>query len=274
MNINYEKVRDEWNRETDEKYSNYNPDSDIDVIVSNPSRAFPKEIFAMIRRYFPDLCGKRVCVPSSGDNQAVFAFHLLGAHVTSLDISDRQLHYAKLISDERGWNNIEYILEDSMDFGKVKSDEYDLVYTSNGVHSWISDLTCMYRNFRRVLKDNGLYIMFELHPIMRPIDEKDNKIIVRHPYEDIGPRNGPFDIEGEAPCYHWRTQDIINGIIESGLVLTRMEEFHASPEGIISGCGCWYSSEEEARTDNYRKYDWRVNDWEVLPEWLGIIAKK
>ena len=54
MNANYQKVKDEWNQETDEKYLNYNPDVDINTIVSDPSRAFPKETFAMIRKRFPD----------------------------------------------------------------------------------------------------------------------------------------------------------------------------------------------------------------------------
>jgi len=269
MNKNYEKVRDEWNLESDEHYRN-KTELEINAIIKEPSRAFPKETFEMISRYFPNLKGKRVCVPSSGDNMAVFGFHLLGAEVTSLDIAERQLYNAKRISDENGWSGIEYIIEDSMDFGKIRSDEYDLIYTSNGVHVWISDLACMYRNFRRVLRKGGKYIMFELHPIMRPIDEKDNKIIIRKPYENIGP---VFWDEDSAPNYHWRTQDIINAVIESGLALIRMEEFHASANDLSGHC-CWYKNSKEAEADHYRKFDWKVNEFEVLPEWLGLCAEK
>jgi hypothetical protein len=61
-----------------------------------------------------DLEGKRVCVPASGDNTAVFAFHLLGARVTSTDISAEQLKNAQTIALEHGWG-IEFICEDNKD---------------------------------------------------------------------------------------------------------------------------------------------------------------
>jgi len=35
-----------------------------------------------------ELKGKKICVPSSGDNHVVFAFALLGAKVTSCDIAE------------------------------------------------------------------------------------------------------------------------------------------------------------------------------------------
>jgi len=45
-------------------------------------------------------------------------------------------------------------IADSMALVGIKDAAFDLVYTSNGVHVWISDLCAMYGTFRRVLKDN------------------------------------------------------------------------------------------------------------------------
>ena len=76
----------------------------LDTIQNDPSQAFPAETFEMIKRVFPDLSGKRVLVASSGDNVAVFGFHLLGADVTSTDLSERQLENAAKLATARGWN--------------------------------------------------------------------------------------------------------------------------------------------------------------------------
>ncbi|MCL2519218.1 MAG: class I SAM-dependent methyltransferase, partial [Oscillospiraceae bacterium] len=110
----------------------------------------------MIKKYLGDfnVKGKKVLVPSSGDNKAVFGFHLLGAQVTSCDLAENQLKNAKIIADKYNWD-IEFICQDSMKLELIKDGEYDLVYTSNGAHIWIGDLLGMYTNFHRVLKDGG-----------------------------------------------------------------------------------------------------------------------
>jgi glutamyl-tRNA reductase len=58
------------------------------------SRACPRNA----SQPFDSFDGLHVLVPSSGDNGAVFAFHMLGASVTSADISERQLENAKKLA--------------------------------------------------------------------------------------------------------------------------------------------------------------------------------
>ena len=97
-----------WNNRSDEYYGGIQ--KGIDDIFDRADRAFPVVVWEMIRKNFPDLRGKRVLVPSSGDNIAVFGFHLLGAKVTSCDISERQLYNAKQVADKYGWA-MEMVLE-------------------------------------------------------------------------------------------------------------------------------------------------------------------
>ncbi len=256
-------IRDVWNQGSDEWYKTHMSERKLGIIENNPERAFPREISALIKTYFPNLQGKCVCVPASGDNTAVFGFHLLGAKVTALDISERQLYNAKKIADRKGWD-IEYICEDNMDFSQVKGDEFDLIYTSNGVHVWISDLVQMYKNFHRVLRSGGKYIMFELHPINRPLDDSDSQIKAVKPYEEIGPFKGAMN-------YHWRTQDIVNSVINAGFTIANMEEIHSHIGDLDA---CWYKTLDEAEADNNRKFDWKQNPFAVLPQWLGLGAVK
>ena len=167
-------AKDNWNSKSDEYYK-----SDIPIyeeIIKNPERAFPVAVYPLIKKYLGDLHGKKVCVPSSGDNVAVFGFYLLGAKVTSCDFAENQLKHPKIFADEHNWD-IEFICQDSMKLDKIKNDEYDLIYTSNGVHVWIDDLLSMYKNFYRVLKNGGYNIFFETHPMSRPFDNTTYEIM-------------------------------------------------------------------------------------------------
>ncbi|HWQ58112.1 MAG TPA: class I SAM-dependent methyltransferase, partial [Clostridia bacterium] len=221
---------------------------------------------AMLCASFPDFQGKRVLVPSSGDNAAVFAFHLLGAKVTSADIAERQLDNAKKIADARGWD-IDFVHDDSMKLEQIESGAYDLVYTSNGVHVWIDDLAAMYRNFHRVLKLDGRYVMFEVHPFNRPFtqDECDPyRIASAKPYEETGPH---FDI----PNYHWRVQDLFNAMVGAGFSIHKIVEFHSQ----IDCHSCWwYQSPEQAQADENRLSDWTRNPFAALPQWIEFSARK
>jgi len=220
----------------------------------------------MINQSFPDLRGKRVIVPSSGDSIMMYAFHLMGAKVTSCDLSDSQLNNGKKYAEQNGWD-IEFVQQDSMVLDKIPDETNDLLYTSNGVHVWIHDLPNMYKNFYRVLKPGGRYIMGEIHPFLRPFDMgNNNELVVKKPYFEVG----PYSKEGVF-TYAWRLQDFINNISNAGFRITRLEEF-------IPGTECWdpgfYDSAKEAEADNHRKYDWKLNPWAALPQWFGLTAIK
>jgi ubiquinone/menaquinone biosynthesis C-methylase UbiE len=257
------KTRQYWNDYSDEYYKSAYADSILETIQNDPSHAFPGETFEMIKMAFPDLTGKRVLVASSGDNVAVFGFHLLGAEVTSTDLSEKQLENAEKLASARGWN-IKFATANSKTLDGITDRSYDLVYTSNGVHVWISDLVVMYQSFNRVLKDGGHYIFFETHPFIRPFDDSGSEIKIIKPYEDIG----PF---GDPPEYAWRIQDFMRALIANGFEMRDFVEFHPQPDDCDDW---WYNSQEKKQKDNYAKFDWRKNSWAALPQWVGVCARK
>jgi SAM-dependent methyltransferase len=258
-------IKTSWNQWSETWYKRYRTDEEIAKIIKHPESAFHHTTFAMIQKAFPNLQGKRICVPSSGDNHAVFAFHLMGAKVTSSDISERQLDNAANIAHKHGWD-IEFIWDDTMKLSKIKSDEYDFVYTSNGVHVWINDLNSMYNNIHRILKSNGAYIMFDIHPFTRPFGKDTEKITVVKPYDSTG----PF---GEVPTYNWRMQDIMNAVISSGLNMNHMEEMYAED-------GTFWVDESSNVPDTRSNQEldklckWESHPLAAIPQWLSIYAIK
>jgi len=239
-------------------------------LTKNPLTAFHHTTWEMIKTYFPDLHGKKICVPSSGDNHAVFAFAMLGADVTSCDISENQLANAERVASKYGWcKSIEFVCADTMALDSIADNAYDFVYTSNGVHVWINDLPGMYRNIHRIMKPGGVYVMYEIHPFQRPFDD-DAKIV--KPYD----ATGPFDNQTEVN-FHWRVMDIMNAMLDSGLIATRVEEMFAEKD---YNWPFWISCEDimkgvtASKEEVDRLYDWHNNPMAALPNFIGISAKK
>lgn len=258
-----DKIIEDWNNCSDEWFRNINYDALFSVLEKDPYKGFPHAMAAMIKEHYPDLKGMNVCVPSCGDSTAAFSFCALGAKVTATDISYKQIENGRKIAEKKNFN-VQYHVCDSMKLKELSDNTYDLVYTSNGVHVWINDLNAMYDNIYRVLKKGGKYMLFDTHPFGRPFDQKIDKGIfkVNKLYEDVG----PF---GEVPNFHWRVQDYVNALINSGFVINRMEEFHSVINDIPS---CNYLFEE---TDiNHDNFNWYNNPWAALPQCLGLCSNK
>lgn len=257
---NLEQVKNYWDQVSDSDwYNSLRTDEKLRSLKDDPRSAFHPGMLALIEKYVGDLKGKKVLLPSSGDNHAAFAFALMGAKVTSADISSRQLENAGAISDK--WNlDIEYICDDTMTLSKIPDSAYDLVYTSNGTLTWIVDINEMYKNIARVLKTGGYSAMYDLHPFNRPFTcEAWKEPKVRKSYNDV------------FPDLHWRVQDIINSNILAGLRITEMAELRALDASF------WYSFDElksKTKEEIEGINDWKRNPMAALPAWLGIMAMK
>lgn len=269
--MHLQKVRDEWKEIAgSDWYMSYRTDDVIKKIIQEPASAFHRKTWDVIWSAFPDLRGRKILVPSSGDDRAVFAFAALGANVVSCDLSEKQIQYAGEIADKHNLK-IRFMVQDTMTLPDIPSDTFDLVYTSEGVHVWINLLDEMYKNIARVLKEDGVYINYEIHPFSRPFAYDDGKpkgkeIVVQKDYD----MTGPFD---DGITYHWRMQDILNAICNSGLTICRLEEMHDEKDK-----GHFWFYEEERKTMSPEEiegwYDIKKNPLSGLPQWFTIYCTK
>ena len=256
--INNENLKNAWNEWSDDHFSHSDSILNFEEIKSNPKKVFPTKVWERMSALFPCFEGVKVLVPSSGANEAAFGFHLLGAEVTSCDISENQIKNAKKIADKQNWA-INFMVLDSMDLSCIDDETYDLVYTSNGVHVWISDLSIMYSEFHRVLKGGGHYVFFETHPFNRPFNDKTNKLKIERKY-------GQIFKDGDSPNYLWRVQDMLNSLVDTGFSVLSMEEFFAEKD--IIGAKWWNAKEWD------RKADIKKNPYAALPQWISFCTTK
>lgn len=260
MNDQLKRVKAHWNQTADtDWYKSLRADEKIAALVKDPVCAFHPEVYGLIKKYMPALSGKMVLLPSSGDNHAAFAFALMGAKVTSADISERQLEHAAQIAQKLDLD-IRFVCDDTMRLSNMGDGRFDLVYTSNGTHSWITDLPLMYQNICRVLKPSGLSIMYDVHPFTRPFTGEPWKAPqIQKPYWET------------LPHLHWRVQDLVNAMVQARLSVREMAELQAV------NASFWFSYDEliqqDAR-DLEKINDWNHNPMAALPAWLSIVAQK
>ena len=88
-------IKTHWNSTSDEYFKSFEDIQSYEAVKKNPAIAFPMAVYPLIQKYIGDLRGKKVLVPSSGDNIGAFGFHLLGAKVTSCDIAEKQIENAQ-----------------------------------------------------------------------------------------------------------------------------------------------------------------------------------
>lgn len=263
MNNRTEKIKNHWNA-VSEEWNRFRTDTMINEIIENPDTVFRPQLQAMLKKFVGDFNHKHVLVPASGDNRAAFAFHLLGAKVTSSDLSEKQLQYSAKIAAEHHWD-MEFICDDVIHLSSIKSDQYDFVYLSNGVMFWIDDLKAMYKNINRVLKPGGYYMMYDIHPFMTPLDTNDTtKVTIKKDYHVTG----PF---GKLSTYTWRLQDILNAMIASDLNLVHVEEMPAE-------YGTFWVDEDKAddlpKAELDKLYDSKTNPLYALPQAISLCAQK
>ena len=255
-----EKTQADWDDCSDKYFSGKDRPVTIEEIKKAPQRAFPREVWEMLREAFPDFTGKKVLVPSCGNSYAVYAFHLLGADVTAADLSSQQLKNARRDAGKQGWD-IPFIQADSMTLEGLPDGEFDLIHTSNGAHVWIGDLPMMYGNFRRVLKADGMFIFFEIHPFQRPF-RYGKRVKIIKPYTQL--RKSELE-------YHWRIEDFMRALLGAGFAIEDFRELMGH-EDDLSGHMWQYDSYRERDKDKFARYDWRKNPLAALPAWLAVRA--
>ena len=255
-----DQIKAYWNETSDsEWYRSLRTAEKIRLLKEKPESAFHPAVYELIRKYLPDLNGRRILLPSSGDNHAAFALAMMGARVTSADISERQLENASVIAGQLGLD-IEFICDDTMKLSHIPDQAYDMVYTSNGTLSWISDIDSMYRNICRVLKPGGYSVMYDMHPFNRPFSGDAWKVpqIVKS-YHDV------------LPNLHWRLQDLVNSQIRAGLNICEMAELPAMDASFwFTYAELQQKSLEELEGIN----DWKKNPMAALPAWVTLVSKK
>ncbi len=159
-----------------------------------------------------------------------------GAIVTGVDFSEKSLDQARRLSAEIGIP-AKFIHSNVYDLEEHLDEKFDIVYTSQGVLSWLKDLRPWARIVSRFLKPGGILYVMEAHPIVSIFDDTNKgPLEIIHPYfhrdqpqmwDDQAPDYSDPTYRWEDPTFNWQwpISDIINAIIGAGLSLEFFNEY-------------------------------------------------
>ena len=187
--------------------------------------------------------------------------------VISTDISANQLAVAQKRANELGLE-ITFVRADAADLEGIagEGNEYDLVCSSNGFFVWIAEPRQVFRQIYRILKPGGWYIFYDVHSFQRPWKDQNKPLEMAQPYTETGPfintEHGQVNYQ-----FHWRISDLINPLLDAGLVLRQIAESTARDARFWTGISYLPGADKSL-------LDWRNNPRSGLPVWLTAAAQK
>jgi len=159
----------------------------------------------------------------------------LGARVTGADFSDEAIAQARALAKQVGID-ANFVCCNLYDLPSNLSGQFDIVFTSHGVITWLPDIPGWARIIAHFLKPGGLFFITEAHPTAYIFDDENpSDLRVRYPYF---PKPGPdrFEVKGSyaevengfrGVEYAWAhsLSEITNALIAAGLQIVELREY-------------------------------------------------
>ena len=195
----------------------------------------------------------------------------LGAKVTGVDFSESAIELARQIAARIGVE-AEFICSNVYDLPEVHEGEYDIVFTSIGVLCWLQDIRGWGLIVARFLKQGGVFLLVESHPLMWVLDDEFEGLRIKYSYwhsdEPLSwEQDGTYADEDakvtNKKSYEWQhtVGDVLNSLIEAGLRIKEVKEYPHLP---------WkYLECAERGLDGY----WRIKG-DRLPQMWSVEAVK
>jgi SAM-dependent methyltransferase len=158
-----------------------------------------------------------------------------GAKATGVDFSDKSIDLARKLSKETGIK-ADFLCADIYDLPSILDKQYDIVFTSYGVLTWLPDLDKWAQIVNHFLKPGGFFYIVEFHPFTLVLDDAAGctKPEVTLPYFQT---NEPLKFEGQADYasgdmvktaeYGWQYPlgKVVTALVNAGLRIEFLHEF-------------------------------------------------
>jgi len=161
-----------------------------------------------------DVEGKDVLCLGAGGGQQSAVYGLLGARVTVVDLSQRQLEGDRKAASHYGYEVIT-IHTDMRDLSGVDNESFDIVYATG--MCYVPDIRQVYAEIARVLRQGGMVRMDVRQPAVFELSSNDEGYHIAIPYCETVNRRDDGAIE-----YRHYMDDIFSGLSDNGLSLLRV----------------------------------------------------
>jgi SAM-dependent methyltransferase len=160
----------------------------------------------------------------------------LGARVTGVDFSDTAIELARRIAERIGVE-ADFLCCNVYDLPEHLEGEFDIVYTTYGVLTWLHDMEAWARVVSRYLRPGGTFFLAEFHPFMWVFDDSDTSgLSVKNGYWQ-GEEPDYYEVDGSYAdptarlenrgSYEWAhpMSEVVNALTGVGLTIRRLDEY-------------------------------------------------
>jgi SAM-dependent methyltransferase len=198
-------------------------------------------LMAYEQRALSDVKGKSLLHLQCHFGQDTLSWSRLGAKCVGVDLSDEGIALAKELNAELKLD-ADFICCNVLDICKHIDETFDIVFTSYGVIGWLPDLKPWGNMIAERLKQGGAFYMVEFHPIVWMFDYKEGKPIMKYGYmqdeviyEEYQGTYADNDSKMISKEYGWNhgLSEVINVLIEAGLQIEYLNEYHESPYDVL-----------------------------------------
>jgi len=161
---------------------------------------------------------------------------LEGAQVTGIDFSEESIRIANELKRRLGLK-ARFIESNIYDLPNTLKEKFDIVYTSQGVLSWLKDIKKWGKLISHYLKPDGVFYIMETHPLLYIFDdEKRGELKIKYPYfpgekptlwDDDTPDYSDGEYIPKNPTYDWTWSlgEIVTSLIGAGLKIEFLHEY-------------------------------------------------
>ena len=162
-----------------------------------------------------------------------------GATVTGADFSEEAIELARRLADEVGLAGSASFLQSNLyDLPTVLDGEFDVVFTSWGVLTWLGDLRRWAQVAARYVRPGGIFYIAEFHPLVFILDDeaRPSDLRIGYPYlqgaeplrfDEPGSYADPDAETRNTVSYEWvhPLGEVVTSLIEAGLEVEHLHEF-------------------------------------------------
>lgn len=187
-----------------------------------------------------DIRGKSILHLQCHFGQDSISLAQMGAKVTAIDLSDQSITSAKELAEKSG-AQLTFICCDVYDLPNYLNKQFDLVFTSYGVISWLPDLDKWAKVVSGFLRPKGKFIFVEFHPVVWMFDDDFEK--VAYDYFNTGAfmetetgtyANKKAEITQDYVIWNHGMGEVINSLIKNNMEICSLDEFDYSPYNCLN----------------------------------------